>query len=122
MRIASLCIPHFHATVALRRQPHLRGRPAVIADHAPGTSRIVDATLAAAGVVAGMMLTAALSRCPEATVLAANIPACRRLFQQLCRALQGVSDRVDSTARHYSKSIGLSHVLRAAGSRSLRSS
>ena len=75
MRIACLYIPHFQATVALRRQPHLRGRPAVIADQAPGPPRIVDATPAAAGVVAGMTLTEALSRCPEAIVLEADAPA-----------------------------------------------
>ena len=96
MRIACVHIPHFHATVALRRQPHLRGRPAVIADHAQGTPLVVDATPAAAGVVAGMPLAAALSRCPDATVLEADAPACRRLFQQLCWALQGVGDRVEA--------------------------
>ena len=96
MRIACVHIPHFQATVALRRQPQLRGRPAVIVDHAAGTPRIVDATPAAAGVVAGMTLTAALARCPEAIVLEADGPACRRVFQQLCRALQGVGDRVEA--------------------------
>ena len=68
MRIACVYIPHLAATVALRRRPDLRGRPAVIADQATGTPRIVDATPAAAGVVAGMTLTAALARCPEARV------------------------------------------------------
>ena len=96
MRIACVYVPHLAATVALRRQPHLRGRPVVIVDQAPGNPRIVDATPAAAGVLPGMTLAAALARCPEAIVLEADGPACRRGFQQLCRALQGVGDRVEA--------------------------
>ena len=96
VRIACVHIPHFPATVALRRQPHLRGRPVLIAGAAPGTSRIVDATPAAAGVVPGMLLSAVLARCPDATVLAADAPATQRLFRQICAALQDVSDRVEA--------------------------
>ncbi len=96
VRIACLYLPHFPATVALRRQPHLRARPVVIADHAKGTPGVVDATPAAAGVIPGMTLTEALARCPDATMLAADVPACRRLFEQVCRALQGVGDRVEA--------------------------
>ena len=90
VRIACLCIsPSLPATVALRQRHDLRGHPALIVDHAPGTSRIVDASPAAAGVVAGMTLAAALARCPDAIVLEADAPACRHLFQQVCRAPQG---------------------------------
>ena len=81
MRIACLYIPHFQATVALRRQPHLRVRPVVIADSSTGSPRIVDALPAAAGVRPGMPLACALARCPDATVLAADAPATRRLFR-----------------------------------------
>ena len=96
MRFACLCIPHFPATVALRRQPHLRARPVVIADSSTGSPRIVDAMPAAAGMLPGMPLTAALARCPDTTVLAADAPACRSLFRQICSALQDVSDRVEA--------------------------
>ena len=98
VRIACLCIsPSLPATVALRQRHDLRGHPALIVDHAPGTSRIVDASPAAAGVVAGMTLAAALARCPDAIVLEADAPACRHLFQQVCRAPQGAGDLVRRT-------------------------
>ena len=96
VRIACVHIPHFQAAVALRRQPHLRARPIVIADSSTGSPRIVDVLPAAAGVIPGMPLTAALARCPDATVLAVDVPATRHLFRQICGALQGVSDRVEA--------------------------
>ena len=96
VRIACLYLPHFPATVALRRQPHLRARPVVIADHAKGPPGVVDATPAAIGVIPGMPLATALARCPDATVLAVDAPACRRLFEQVGRALQDVSDRIEA--------------------------
>ena len=95
MRIACVLITHLRARVELRRQPHLRARPAVIADRSTGKPRVVDAFPAAAGVVAGMTLDEALSRHPDATVLEADEPAYRREFRQALAALQGVSDRVE---------------------------
>ena len=96
VRIACLCIPHFPATVALRRQPQQRAHPVLIADYLTGSPRIVDATPAAAGVVPGMLLSEVLARCPDATVLAADAPATQRLFRQICAALRDVSDRVEA--------------------------
>ena len=96
MRIACLHIPHFQATVALRRQPHLRSRLVVITDQSTESPRIVDALPAAAGVLPGMPLAAALARCPDAIVLAVDAPTCRRLFRQICGALQNVSDQVEA--------------------------
>ena len=96
VRIACLCIPHLPATVALRRQPQQRARPVLIADYFTGSPRIVDALPAAAGVVPDMLLSAALARFPDATVLTADMPACRHLFRRICAALQGVGDRVEA--------------------------
>ena len=95
MRIACVLIAHFRARVELRRQPHLRGRPAVIADRSADPPRAADAFPAAAGVAAGMTLDEALSRHPAATVLEGDEPAYRREFRQALAALQGVSDRVE---------------------------
>ena len=96
MRIACVHMPHFHAAVALRRQPHPRVRPVVIADSSTGSPRIVDALPAAAGVLPGMPLVQALARCPDAIILKADAPAVRHLFQQLCTALQEVCDQVEA--------------------------
>ena len=95
MRVACVLITHLRARVELRRQPHLRARPAVIADRSAGKPRVLDAFPAASGAVAGMTLDEALSRHPEATVLEADEPAYRREFTQALAALQGVSDRVE---------------------------
>jgi nucleotidyltransferase/DNA polymerase involved in DNA repair len=95
VRIACVLITHFRARVEMRRQPHLRARPAVIADRSAGKPRVADAFPAAAGVVAGMTLDEALSRHPDATVLEADEPAYRREFRQALAALQRVSDRVE---------------------------
>ena len=95
MRIACVLITHLRARVELRRQPHLRARPAVIADRSAGRPRVVDAFPAATGMLAGMTLDEALSRYPDAIVLEADEPAYRRVFRQTLTALQGVSDRVE---------------------------
>ena len=50
---------------------------------------------AASGVIAGMTLEEALSRRPDTTVLEADEPTYRRVFQQALTALQGISDRVE---------------------------
>lgn len=95
MRVACVLISHLRAKVELRRQPHLRDRPAVIADRSAGKPVVVDALPAAAGVAAGMTLEEALSRRPDTAVLEADEPAYQRVFQQALTALQGVSDRVE---------------------------
>jgi len=95
LRVACVLITHLRAKVELRRQPHLRATPAVIADRATGKPVVVDALPAASGVAAGMTLEEALSRRPDTTVLEADEPAYRRVFQQALTALQGISDRVE---------------------------
>ena len=67
----------------------------MIVDRSAGKPLVLDAFPAASGVVAGMTLEEALSRRPETTVLEADEGACRRVFQQVLTALQGVSDRVE---------------------------
>ncbi len=67
----------------------------MIVDRSGTKPLVVDATPEASGVVAGMTLEEALSRCPDTTVLEADEPAYRRVFQQALTALQGVSDRVE---------------------------
>ena len=95
MRVACVLISHLRAKVELRRQPHLRESPAVIVDRSEGKPLVVDALPAASGVVAGMTLEEALSRRPDTTVLEADEPSYRRVFEQALTALQGVSDRVE---------------------------
>ena len=49
-----MLVTHLRAKVELRRQPHLKGRPAVIVDRSKGRPLVVDHLPAAAGVAAGM--------------------------------------------------------------------
>ena len=95
MRVACVLVAHLRARVEWRRQPRLRGSPTVVVDRSGRAPLVVDATPEASGVVAGMTLGQALSRSADATVLDANEPAYRRVFEQALVALQGVSDRVE---------------------------
>ena len=56
MRVACVLISHLRARVELRRQPQLRGSPAVIVDRSAGKPLVADAFPEASGVVAGMTL------------------------------------------------------------------
>ena len=67
----------------------------MIVDRSGTKPLVVDITPEVSGVVAGMTLEEALSRHPDMTVLEADEPAYRRVFQQALTALQGVSDRVE---------------------------
>tara|TARA_B100001123_G_scaffold437603_2_gene570242 strand:- start:4932 stop:6362 length:1431 start_codon:yes stop_codon:yes gene_type:complete len=88
-------IAHLRAKVELRRKPHLRKNPTVIIDRSLGEPVIVDYFPSTSGVVAGMPLEEALSQHPSTTILEADEPSYRRVFQQTLQALEGISDRVE---------------------------
>lgn len=95
MKVACVLITHLRAKVELRRQPHLKDRPAVVVDRSKGRPLVADPFPAASGVAAGMTLEQALSHHANTAVLEADEPFYQRVFRQVLTSLQGISDRVE---------------------------
>ena len=74
MKIACVLITHLPAKAELRRRPHLKDRPALIAQRNSAKPTALDRFPSATPVVPGKPLAQALSRQPEAVVLAADEP------------------------------------------------
>ena len=96
MKVACVLIPHLKALVELRSRPHLRGRSIVVVDRSSGRPLVADFLPESSGVRQGMPLGQALSLHGGATVLEANEPHYREVFDGVLAALQGVSDRVEA--------------------------
>ena len=98
MRVACVLVTHLRAKVEMSRQPHLKTTPVLIVHRDASRARplVVDRFPGAAEVVAGMTLEQAVSRHANAVVLDADEPHYRRVFDRVLRALQGVSDRVET--------------------------
>ena len=97
MKVACVLVTHMRAKVELRRQPHLRDRPAVIVDRFGPRPVVVDHLPACRGVAAGMTLEHAMSRQGDAVILEADEQSYRGAFNRMLASLQGVSDRVESS-------------------------
>ena len=95
MKIACVLVTHLRAKLEMRRQPHLKDRPALIVDRSRGRPLVVDHFPAASGVAAGMTLEQALSRQSGGVVLDADEAAYWRVFRRMLQSLQGISDRVE---------------------------
>ena len=96
MRVACVLITHLRAKIEAKRLG-LKDRPVVIVDRgaAQAAPVVVDRGPAALGVVTGMTLEEAAARCPGIVVLETDEPRYRRIFTQVLRSLQRVSDRVE---------------------------
>ena len=122
MRVACVLITHLRAKAEMRRQPHLKGKPALIVDRNPsiGMPIVVDRFPEASGVMIGMTPEQAVSRHANAIVLDADEPYYRRVFAQVLTSLQGISDRVEGaeTGTAYVRVDGLEDLYRGeVGSR-----
>ena len=97
MRVACVLITHLRAKIEAKRRLGLKDRPVVIVDRgaAQAAPVVVDCGPAARGVVTGMTLEEAAARCPGIVVLETDEPRYRRVFTQVLRSLQRVSDRVE---------------------------
>ena len=95
MKIACVLITHLRAKVEMRRQPHLKDRPALIVSRSQGRALVIDHFPAASGAAAGMAVEEALSRQADGMVLEADEAAYRREFHRMLQSLQGASDRVE---------------------------
>ena len=95
MKVACLSIRHLPFKTELHRSPHLRGRPAIVAN-ANGSRRVVlDASPEATGVLPGMPLDQALSRCKNAVLLEADLSLYQRGWERVLEALEQRSPDVE---------------------------
>ena len=70
--IACLLVTHLPVKAERQRYPSLRGKPVVIVERRSPRSPVLECSLEAEGVAAGMPLAKALLRCPGAIVLEAD--------------------------------------------------
>ena len=104
MLFACLSIEHLPIKAERARNPHLRGRPVILA-RLSGSQRVVlDASPEAAGVSPGMPLAEALSACADATLVEPDPTAYRRIFEDTLSALEALSADVEEEA------LGLAYV------------
>ena len=103
MRIACVLVTHLRAKVEMSRQPHLKTKPVLIVDRNAARGRrtlVVDQfpRVLRMCVTAGhdVWSRPCLTAYADAVVLDADEPHYRRIFDQVLRSLQGVSDRVEA--------------------------
>ena len=92
---ACVLISHFRAKAELRRHAHLKERRAVIVSRIEKRPLVVDSSAEASGVTAGMTLEEAMSRHANTIVLESDEPYYQKVFDQVLKTLQAVSDRVE---------------------------
>lgn len=95
MKIACVLITHFRAKAEMRRHAELRDRPAVIVDRRKAKPLVVGSFPGASRVTVGMTLEQAISQHADTILLDSDEPYYYRIFQQILKSLQGVSDRVE---------------------------
>lgn len=90
-------VPGFYAEVERRRNPALRDRPVVVGGDPRKRGLVQAATedARAAGVVPGMPMLDALSRCPRARVLRTDMRYYREVGNQLLACLRRETARVE---------------------------
>ena len=95
MNLACVLIPHLRALVEQRRLPDPKARALIIVDRSNGRPSVADFLPDGTGLRVGMPLEKALVIHGSATVLEADGPRYRQVFDEVLDALQGVSDRVE---------------------------
>lgn len=93
-----LLVTHLPVKVELRRRPELRGRPLVVSRGASNRPVVQDASPEAAGVLVGQTVSEALSRCPGAVVVPADLQDLDRVNGDLLAALCDVVPGVEPAA------------------------
>ena len=96
MKTACVLITHLPAKAELRRRADLRDRPVIItAQTGRDGPLVLDVSPRVTGVAVGMPLQEALSRCKSATLLEANEPHYRVVFDRIVRSLSRRSPVVE---------------------------
>ena len=95
MKIACVLVTHLPIKTELRRYPELRGRPVVITESYGSKELVLDSSSEARGVIAGMSLQEAVSRCKNTILLQADAPYYESGFDALVRSLEQRSPLVE---------------------------
>ena len=95
MKIACVLITHLPVKAERRRRVDLRERPVIITKTRGSKQVALDSSSEAAGVIAGMPLQEALSRCKGATLLQADDPYYHAVFERVIDSLAQKSPLVE---------------------------
>ena len=96
MIVACVLITHFRAKAELIRHPELEDRAFAVSDRTRPGSLVIDYSPAARGILAGMTLQRAVSTVSDLTILDADGPYYKALFDRLLDSLGRVSDIVEA--------------------------
>ena len=88
MRVACVLITHLPMKAERRRHTDLRSRPAIVTESSGSRQVVLDASPEAVGVMAGMPLQEALSRCKGAVLLQADRPYYHSVFDRVIECLR----------------------------------
>ena len=97
MKIACVLVTHLPMKAELRRRVELRGMPVIITESAGSKQVVLDRSPEARGVIAGMPLQEALSRCKGAALLQADVPYYRGVFDTVIGLLSQRSPLVEKS-------------------------
>ncbi|MBM3949602.1 MAG: hypothetical protein FJ312_10295 [SAR202 cluster bacterium] len=86
-RIACVLVTHLPAKAELRRNADLVGKPFIITQGTGSKQAVLDYSSEVRGIVAGMPLQEALSRCNGVRLVQADEPYYQRVFQAIVDAL-----------------------------------
>lgn len=81
--LACVLITHLPMKAERLRSPELRGRPVIVTQQRGSKQVVLDSSAEAIGVIAGMSLQEALSRCKGAALLQADAPYYQSVFDRL---------------------------------------
>ena len=95
MRVACVLITHLPMKAERRRHTGLRGRPAIVTESSGSRQVVLDASPEVVGVMAGMPLQEALSRCKGAVLLQADRPYYHSVFDRVIECLRQRSPQVE---------------------------
>ena len=93
--IACVLITHLPVKAELRRYPELRRKPVIITESYGSKDLVLDSSSEARGVVSGMSLQEAVSRCKSATLLQADTPHYEAAFDGVISSLEQRSPLVE---------------------------
>ena len=96
MRVACIFITHIRAKAELHRRPEMQGRAFVIVDRTRAGVPVTDRSPQAVGIIPGATLQQAVSVRSDLTILDADEPHYRDVFERLLDSLGRVSDMVEA--------------------------